>query len=76
MNNAHLKQSIRDLLERTDNQALLTTIHSLLRAGGARSAGVWENLTDEERNEVLQAFEESENDDNLSSHADVVNRRG
>jgi hypothetical protein len=72
MNTLELKRSFHSLIDSIENEKLLSGFYELIRKRVSGKEGkLWEKLTDEERNELLLAFEESEEDDNLISNRDM-----
>lgn len=66
MNTAELKSSILKTIEATQNEQLLQTVYDFLKAKEKVQPGkLWDSLTEEQKNEVLSAYDESENEDNL-----------
>ncbi|MEQ8714826.1 MAG: hypothetical protein RIC80_17535 [Cyclobacteriaceae bacterium] len=73
MGKTDLKSNLHQLIDSIQNQELLQSIYDILDARKEKaSGGIWSNLTDDQRNEVLEAFEESEKEENLVPHAQVV----
>ena len=66
MNAIKLKTDLHKLVDEIQNIQLLQAIYDFLKSGNIRKAGhLWEQLSEEERKEVLLAFEESEEEYNL-----------
>jgi hypothetical protein len=72
MGKAELKQSFHSLINRIDNEELLAKFYELmLQAGESKGGQMWNSLSTEEQAEILLADQESENPENLISHADM-----
>ena len=70
-----LKTSIHQIIDRIKNEQLLTTIYDFLKSRENSKPGqIWRSLTDEQKNEVLLSFEESEKDKDLSDLDEVIKR--
>jgi hypothetical protein len=66
MDTVKLKSDLHKLVDEVQNAQLLQAVYDFLKSGNRSKNGVlWEKLTEEERHEVLLAFEESEHDYNL-----------
>jgi hypothetical protein len=67
-----LKSDIHKMVDRIQNEQLLQTLYDFLRFRSNNQPGnLWSALTDEQKQEVLLAYEESEDDQNLI-HRDKV----
>jgi hypothetical protein len=65
MSTVELKSHIIKLVEDSQNEELLETLLEILRKKGSSSDDMWEDLTSAQKQEVLDNYEESENDENL-----------
>lgn len=66
MNTGKLKTDLHKLVDEIQNIQLLQTVYDFLKSGDKIKSGhLWEQLSEEERKEVLIAFEESEEAYNL-----------
>ena len=66
MSTVELKSNIHTIVDKIQNQQLLSSVYQFLKSGTAKkSNGVWNSLTAAEKKEVLLAFEESEDEKNL-----------
>ncbi len=66
MSTAELKSSLHKIVETIQDEQLLQTIYDFLKTSENNKPGkIWESLTADQKNEVLLAFEESENESNL-----------
>lgn len=72
MSTAELKSTLHRILEEIEDERLLRAIHSFLEERVTHETGrIWDKLTDEQREEVLLAYEESENEENLIDWEEV-----
>ena len=75
MTTAELKKDFHNLIDKIDNEVLLSTFYDLIKKRiSAREGQLWNNLTEEEQKELNLAFEESENPENLIQH-DTIKKR-
>jgi len=66
MNTSELKSNIHKTVDSIQNEQLLQTIYDFLKSKEKIKPGkIWESLTEEQKNEVLLAYKESENENNL-----------
>jgi len=65
MSTVELKSHIIKLVEDSQNEELLETLLEILRKKGSSSDDMWEDLTSAQKQEVLDNYEESENEENL-----------
>lgn len=66
MSTLELKSNIHKIVETIHNEQLLQTIYDFLNTNkNNKSAKLWETLTDVQKNEVLLAYSESEDENNL-----------
>jgi hypothetical protein len=66
MNSLEIKANIIQLVESTQNEKVLSAVLSFLKKLVSQKGGsAWESLTDQEKDEVLNAFLESEDEENL-----------
>ena len=73
MNDIQLKASITDLLNQTSNESVLQAVLSFFNNAVARKEGpVWNNLSTQEQEEVLDAYMESEDEQNLISIGSTI----
>ena len=72
MNTIELKKNFHNLIDSIDNVNLLADFYDLLKKRLSGDEGrLWKGLTKIEQKELLMAFEESEDPDNLISHEDM-----
>lgn len=66
MGTTELKLSIHQLIDNIDSEQLLQTPFYFLKSReNSRTGKLWDSLTEEQKNEVLLAYEESEDESNL-----------
>ncbi len=66
MGAAELKSNIHKIIDEIQNEQLLRTLYDFLKERNQNSTGqLWNTLTEEQKKEVLLAYEESENENNL-----------
>lgn len=62
---ATIKTDFHQLIDRIENEELLATFYQLLvQRSQQQNGALWERLTEEEKNELLRADEESKDSDN------------
>lgn len=67
-----IKQKLHDLIEKIDNESLLSQVYELIYKKNTSNEGdLWNKLTPDQQNEVLLSLEESNDPKNLISHEDV-----
>lgn len=72
MNVAELKKNFHELIDSIHNEKLLMNFYDLFKTRSAIKDGqLWSNLSITEQEDLLKAFEESENPDNLINHSDM-----
>jgi len=66
MRTIELKTNIHSIVDGIQSEQLLRTIYDFLKIRGKSQSGqLWASLTEQQKQEVLLAYDESENDDNL-----------
>ncbi len=68
MNTARVRSHFHKLIDRIENEELLARLYEALSNSTRSESKLWKSLSREEHEEVLKAFEESENEENLVSH--------
>ena len=72
MSTTVLRNNLHELIDKIENNDLLEAFYSFLlektKPGGGR---LWPKLTKEQRDEILKAYEESEDEQNLIDHKTV-----
>ena len=72
MGTIELKSNLHKIVDRIEDEQLLRAIYSFLEKRESSEDGrMWRQLTDEQKKEVLQAYEESEDDANLIDDEDI-----
>ena len=72
MNTIELKKSFHLLIDSIDNENLLINFYDIIKKrSSAKDGQLWERLTNQEREELLLALEESEDPKNLISHDEM-----
>lgn len=72
----HVKSNFHQLIDRIEDEAVLHELYQMLLNYQQKkeSGDFWDSMTDEQKQELEQALAESESDENLISHQDVMNR--
>ena len=66
MSTVDLKSSIHKIIDGIQSEQLLQAIYDFLKVRESNKPGqLWDSLTEEQKQEVLLAYEESEDDNNL-----------
>jgi len=69
---ANIKTDFHQLIDKIDNEELLSSFYQLLvQRSLSKNGQLWESLTNEEKNELLLADEESKNSNNWISDEEV-----
>lgn len=72
MGTAELKSNLHKMVDRIEDERLLSAIYSFLNERENSEEGrMWNSLTEDQKKEVLQAFDESEDNSNLINDEDV-----
>lgn len=72
MSTTEIKTNLHKIVDRIDDERLLRVIYDFLEVREKSNEGqLWKTLTTEQKQEVLQAYEDSENDSNLIDDEDV-----
>ena len=72
MNTIDLKNNFHRLIDKIDNDRILTKFYSLLQRASTNSEGqLWERLSEDEKQELLQIDSEIESEDNLIPHSEI-----
>jgi hypothetical protein len=72
MGTAELRSNLHKIVDRIDDERLLKAIYSFLNERENSEEGkMWASLTEEQKKEVLQSYDESEDDSNLISDDDL-----
>lgn len=72
MGTAELRSNLHKIVDRIEDERLLKAIYSFLNERENSEEGkMWTSLTEEQKKEVLQSYDESEDDSNLISDDDL-----
>ena len=72
MNTLELKKNFHDLIDSIENESLLSKFYDLIKKRISSKEGqLWDKLSLQEQEELLQAFEESNEPYNLISHEEM-----
>lgn len=72
MSTTEIKLNLHKIVDRIDDERLLRVIYDFLEVREKSTEGqIWNTLTPDQQQEVLQAYEDSENDSNLIDDKDV-----
>lgn len=72
MGTTDLRTNIHKMVDRIEDERLLRAINSFLEVReNSSESQVWKSLTQEQKKEVLDAYEESENDANLIADKEI-----
>lgn len=72
MNTIELKNNFHHLIDTIENDALLSKFYTMMRNAKENQEGkLWKKLSEEERNELMLSFEESEDEANLIPDSEI-----
>ncbi len=72
MNALEIKRNFHNLIDSIDNEKLLSNFYDLIKNRISSKEGqLWKRLSKEEQKELLIAFEESQEPENLISHDEM-----
>ena len=75
MGSIELKSNIHKMVDGIQNEQLLQTLYDFLKIRATSQPGnLWNSLTEEQKQEVLLAFEESEDDINLINRDEIFKK--
>lgn len=60
-----IKSQFHSLIDKVNDPQILEQFYNALNSSVDKRSSVWDSLTDEQRQGVLDAYEESENEENL-----------
>lgn len=69
-----LKLNIHKIVDGIENEQLLKTLYDFLKVRDTNKSGYWVSLTEEQKQEVLLAYEESEDETNLVARENVFKK--
>ena len=73
MSTIELKSNIHAIVDSIQNQQFLSMVYEFLKSN-SKSSSVWDSLTAEQKKEVMLAFEESEDENNLVEADNVLKK--
>lgn len=77
MGTTELKSNLHKMVDRIDDERLLRAIYNFLNEReNSEESRIWESLTEEQKKEVLLAYDESEDDRNLIDWEEVKRKTG
>lgn len=72
MGTTELKSDLFKILDRIEDEQLLRAIYDFLKQSEGDEVGqIWKTLTEEQKKEVYASYEESKDDNSLTSWEDV-----
>jgi len=72
MNTIELKQNFHHLIDSIDNEKLLINFYDLIKKRTTVKEGqLWNNLTEQEQQELILSLDESKNHENLIDHEEM-----
>ncbi len=72
MSTTEIRSNLHKIVDRIENEHLLSTIYSFLKQREESKGGeLWNSLSKDQKAQVLNAFDESEDDNNLVDDSDV-----
>jgi len=75
MGTIELKSNIHKIVDGIQNEELLQTIYQFLQNRSSEpSGGIWESLSESQREEIILAYEESFDEENLLDADSLFNR--
>jgi hypothetical protein len=75
MGTIDLKSNIHKIVDGIQSEQLLQTLYDFLKVRETNKSGrLWDTLTEEQKQEVLLAYDESEDEDNLVDREKVFGR--
>ncbi|MDA0194184.1 MAG: hypothetical protein O2887_00060 [Bacteroidetes bacterium] len=73
MGTIELKSNLHNLINNIESVELLESVYDfLIQNKNAQSGNLWSSLTEEQRKEVIEAYGESEKEENLIPHSEVL----
>ena len=75
MSTVELKSNLHQLIDGILNTKLLESLHDLLSERKNVKAGtLWSSLSENQRKEVMDDYEESNNPENLTAHSKILRK--
>jgi hypothetical protein len=76
MGTIELKSNIHKIVDEIQSEQLLQAIYDFLKSSEKNKSGrLWDTLTEEQKKEVLLAYDESEDENNLLDRDQVFNSK-
>jgi len=73
MNTIELKQNFHHLIDSIDNEKLLINFYDLIKKRTTVKEGqLWNNLTEQEKQELILSLDESKKPENLIDHEEMT----
>ena len=75
MGTIDLRSNIHKIVDRIQSEQLLQTLYDFLKVRETNKPGrLWDSLTEEQKQEVLLAYDESEDENNLIDREKIFRR--
>lgn len=74
MGTLELKSNLHTLIDGIENTQLLEAIYEMLSDRLLEKTSIWSELSDEEKKEVLEAYNESEEAGSLIPHSEMLKK--
>ena len=75
MGTVELKANLHQLIDGIQNSNLLESLHDILtERKNAKDGHLWNSLTESQKQEVLDAYQESEDPSQLTPHSEVLRK--
>jgi hypothetical protein len=72
MGTVELKSNLHELIDKIDNPNLLQSLYDILSVcSNSQPGAMWKSLSDDQKDEVLKAYEESNDPENLIPHSEM-----
>lgn len=76
MGTIELKSNIHKIVDNIQSEQVLQLVYDFLKNSETGQTGkLWNSMTEEQKNQVLSAFEESEDENNLIDIDQVIKRK-
>ncbi len=74
MGTIELKSNIHKIVDSIQSEQLLQSVYDFLKEGETTNGRLWDSLNENQRREVMLAFEESEDEGSLIHNNDVFRK--
>ncbi len=75
MSTVEIKASLHQLIDGIQNSNLLESLYEILsERKNAKEGHLWNSLSDSQKQEVMEAYQESEDQSNLTPHSEVLDK--